>query len=67
MLSLRISDGLSFDRLAKLGGADFAQRLFGKAQKLEKNGLLKIENGCIHLSDEGFLLSNSIIVHLMDC
>jgi oxygen-independent coproporphyrinogen-3 oxidase len=67
MLSLRTSDGISFDRLSRLGGEDFAKRLFARSHALEKNGLLVSENGRIHLTDKGFLLSNSIIVHLLDC
>lgn len=67
MLSLRISEGITRERLTELGGRSLAEGIFGRARTLEKNGLARISDGRISLTDEGFLLSNSIIVHLLDC
>jgi oxygen-independent coproporphyrinogen-3 oxidase len=70
MLSLRTSEGINRRRLEKLGGADFAEAVFKSAEPLAVRGLVnlvKSENDCISLTDEGFLLSNSIIAHFLDC
>jgi oxygen-independent coproporphyrinogen-3 oxidase len=67
MLSLRISDGISKERLADMAGEDYAERLFSAADMLKKNGLAQIDGDRLSLTDRGFLLSNSIIVYLLDC
>lgn len=67
MLSLRISEGITRERLSELGGNALADAIFDRARVLEKNGLARISEGRISLTDEGFLLSNSIIVHFLDC
>lgn len=67
MLALRLSDGVDNDELARRGGRDTAESIFAEARQLEKHGLVKFHGGGFSLTDEGFLLSNSIIVHLLDC
>lgn len=67
MLALRLSDGADFNELARRGGRDTAESIFNEAHELEKHGLVKFHGGGFSLTDEGFLLSNSIIVHLLDC
>ena len=63
MLSLRTSEGLSFETAEKFG-AD-TENLKKKAAPLEKAGLLIIDNKGIKLKEEGYLLSNAIIGELI--
>lgn len=67
MLSLRTSDGITRGRLEELGSEELARRVFGRAEKLAQGGLCEVSDDRIRLTDNGFLLSNSIIVHLLDC
>ncbi|MGN0634217.1 MAG: radical SAM family heme chaperone HemW [Oscillospiraceae bacterium] len=67
MLSLRTSDGIEKSRLVGLSDTAFADRVFKKAAELVRNGLAVIDNGRLRLTDRGFLLSNSVIVYLLDC
>ena len=70
MLSLRTSDGIDRKRLEQLSDADYADSVFARAAWLQKKfagkgDLLKLESDKISLNNEGFLLSNSIITHLV--
>ncbi len=65
MLALRLKEGLDGEKFREKYGRDLDESVFLKAKKYEKNGLLKIEGDKIHLTDEGFLLSNSIISDLL--
>lgn len=66
MLSLRLADGLSLDRLTRLKGAEYSRQAEKRAERLEREGLARIADGRIALTDRGFLLSNSIILYLTD-
>lgn len=61
MLSLRLSKGLSLKEFEKRFSKKFPQKAILKAKEFEKHKLLTIQNQTISLTDEGFLLSNSII------
>ncbi len=65
MLALRLKEGLDGKKFRERYGRDIDKALFLKAEKYEKNGLLKIEGDRIYLTSEGFLLSNSIIADLL--
>ncbi len=65
MLALRLNEGLDGKKFREKYGRDLDESVFLKAKKYEKNGLLKIEGDRIYLTDEGFLLSNSIISDLL--
>ena len=58
MLNLRLNKGLKIK---------FNQTLSKKCQLFEKNGLIKVENDHISLTDKGMLLSNSIITEILEC
>jgi len=62
MLSLRLARGLDTRRLAEYGGdpAGFLRR----AAPLERAGYLTVRDGVAALTDEGFLVSNSVITAL---
>lgn len=64
MLSLRLSRGLD-TRLVEEQGGD-AQRLLQKAAPLERAGYLTVRDGVVALTEEGFLVSNSIISTLCE-
>ena len=49
------------------GSVEKNESIFAEARQLEKHGLVKFHGGGFSLTDEGFLPSNSIIVHLLDC
>ena len=57
MLGLRLDSGVPLEEF----GADVSV----KAQKLQKAGLLSISDGRISLTDEGMLVSNSVITELL--
>lgn len=63
MLSLRLAEGLT-PVLAARYGQDYAA-LLRRAEPLQKAGLLRADEERIALTDQGFLLSNSIIVALL--
>lgn len=64
MLGLRLTRGISLERLSELG-AD-TQRLSQKARLFENAGLCVFSGGRISLTPRGFLVSNSIISELCD-
>ncbi len=65
MLALRLKEGLDGKAFRERYGKEIDASLFEKAKKYEKNGFIKIEGERIHLTKEGFLLSNSIIADLL--
>ena len=71
MLSLRLSDGLSLGELEKLRGREPVRRLKNRAVQLEAQKLVSIEKTAedekIKLTERGFLVSNAVIVYLLDC
>ncbi|MEG0457100.1 MAG: radical SAM family heme chaperone HemW [Oscillospiraceae bacterium] len=63
ILNLRLSKGVNLKYLKQKYNVD-TKNLIKKAESLEKNNLLKINNDNINLTKEGFLLSNEIIAVL---
>ncbi len=66
MLSLRLSSGLCFKEYAKRFNKDFAKMHAEWIEKLQKNGLATVKNGCLILTEQGFLLSNTIISQFIE-
>ncbi len=64
MLALRLADGLDL-ALARALDPGRTAALEGRAPLLEKNGLLAREGDRLALTEQGFLLSNEIIVRLL--
>ncbi len=64
MLRLRLSDGLKFDGFRKKFGYEFRYNR-KKAAALEAAGLVVIDNNSLRLTEQGFLLSNSIITEFI--
>lgn len=58
MLGLRLADGIS---------GDFPQSFIEKCKFFAKNGLMKIANDKISLTNNGMLVSNAIISELLEC
>lgn len=63
MLSLRLAQGLSLEVLRERYGLD-TNPMEERARLLQRQGLLTVRDGCICLTDKGFLLSNSVIGYL---
>ena len=66
VFSLRLKWGIDFGKLCELGGKDFAQRAFQKANYLAKAKLCNLSENKISLTPQGFLVSNSIICDLLE-
>ncbi len=65
MLRLRLSEGVTWEKLAgRFPGFDPAP-LREKARPLQKGGLLVCDGAGLHLTPSGFLLSNSVIGELL--
>lgn len=67
MLRLRLKKGIDLSEYKKLFGCEFQEDMLQKCRFFQKVGLMNIENNCIWLTDEGMLLSNSIITELLEC
>ena len=65
MLGLRLSDGISLERLAEYGGRALADETKRRAERLAGTGLLNLSDGQMSLTERGFLLSNSVIAALL--
>ncbi|MGN1133770.1 MAG: radical SAM family heme chaperone HemW, partial [Oscillospiraceae bacterium] len=66
MLSLRLKTGAEFEKIEALGGKNTRDNIFQKAIALEKAGYCQVSNKAVSLTPKGFLVSNSIIVELME-
>ena len=66
LLGLRLSKGISLDRIEELFSADAAARLLRLAETYSRYGLAVVSDGVISLTTKGFLVSNSIISELID-
>lgn len=66
MLGLRLKDGISNTQFNNLFGKDLPKALFQKASLYQKNGLCHTDGEKISLTDEGMLLSNSIITSFLE-
>lgn len=65
MLGLRLSDGISLERLAEYGGRTLADGIKRRAERFKGTGLLNLTDERISLTERGFLLSNSVIAALL--
>lgn len=66
MLSLRLNTGICFEEYKNKFGENLPEKLILKAGLYEKNGLVKITKENISLTDNGMLLSNSIITQFLE-
>lgn len=64
MTRLRTSDGLAIEDFRACFGNSETEKIMEKAKPLSINGFLKIEDGCIRLTDKGVMISDEIIVEL---
>ena len=64
MLRLRLSQGLNLDELGQFGVTEISSVL-RLAGKLEKAGLMDVMGNNISLTDQGMLVSNSIILEIL--
>ena len=64
MLALRLSDGIGFEKLTALGGN--VNAVVQAARTFEKAGLCSISQDKLHLTPQGFLVSNGIISQLIE-
>jgi oxygen-independent coproporphyrinogen-3 oxidase len=67
MLKLRLKNGISFEEYRQRFGKELPQTLLNECDTLQKAKLLKITDKNIYLTNEGMLLSNSIISKLLEC
>lgn len=63
MLSLRLNSGISFLKILELGGSP--EKIYEKAQIFKNSDLMEISHEGLKLTPKGFLVSNSIISHLL--
>ncbi len=64
ILSLRLEKGLSLDSFEQLFGRSAAQELILRAKPYIPKFML-FENGCLKFTDDGFLVSNTILSELI--
>ena len=62
---LRLSSGLEYEKFRNYFGYDLPRHYVDNAKKLDKTGLLYIDDKGIRLSPKGFLCSISIIVEII--
>ncbi len=62
---LRLSDGLQYRKFRSYFGYDLPRHYIDNAKKLDKTGLLYVDDIGIRLSPKGFLCSNSIITTIL--
>lgn len=66
MLNLRLSEGLNFARVKERFGISVPEIMIEKARHLQKLGLLTVKEDSICLTPKGQLLSNQVILQLLD-
>lgn len=66
MLSLRIKSGIVFKDFETFFKKEFPKKALEKAKILEKHNLVKITDKNISLTNNGMLLSNSIITEILE-
>lgn len=67
LLGLRLKKGISNTDYRKLFGKDLPNKLVAKCEQLKKAGFINLSNNKISLTDNGMLLSNTIITELLEC
>ena len=65
MLSLRLSEGLIFEKYQTRFGKSLSENIIAKAKKLMKHGFVRVTENSISLTVNGFLVSNSVICELL--
>lgn len=65
MLSLRLKRGLIFSELEDRFGIEFSDRAMSLIKNLEKNRLCIVTDTSVSLTDEGMLVSNSVINNIL--
>ncbi|MBQ7288941.1 MAG: radical SAM family heme chaperone HemW [Clostridia bacterium] len=66
MLRLRLAEGLNYKEYQRLYQKDFAALHEKQIAQLQQNGLVHPSTERLALTEKGFLLSNSIILQLLD-
>ncbi len=66
MLRLRLKNGIDFNEFQEQFKAPFPPKALELCKKLEKVGLCKIDSRHLRLTNNGMLLSNSIITEIME-
>lgn len=66
MLSLRLKEGLSEEKIKKLFNKKFSLKFIKTADKFKENGFLKFENRVISFTEKGMLVSNSLMLEFME-
>ena len=65
MLKLRLKSGFSLSEYRERFGRSFLDGRESAIANMEKNGLLKLENDRIFLTERGFYVSNGILVEIL--
>lgn len=65
MLRLRLCEGISFDWIREHFSAD-VKKLEQRVRFLQQHGLTRLEGDRLRLTPQGFLVSNSVIVDLLE-
>lgn len=65
MLALRLCEGLNFERFKERFGHHLPEKTIRNAKELEKHGLVTVDGNGISLTVNGFLVSNSVISHII--
>jgi oxygen-independent coproporphyrinogen-3 oxidase len=66
MLALRLKEGIREDNLKELYGKAYSKAFYEKAALLSENGLVEFNEGKLHLTDKGMLVSNAVICELTE-
>lgn len=66
MLSLRLNEGVSLEKLNNKYGYTPSQKLITSLNKLSDEGLINFINNSVSLTKDGFLVSNMIINYIID-
>ena len=66
MLGLRLSEGITNDRFRMHFGFDIPEKYINRAKRFEAVGLTKILGNGFTLTEKGFMVSNSLIVEILN-
>lgn len=66
MLKLRLKDGINFKELNKKFDFSLTSNFLSKCKKFQNGGFAKLSDDDLHLTKQGFLVSNAIISDLID-
>ncbi len=67
MLNLRLNSGLDLNNFAEKLGEKLPQSFFEKCELFQKGNLLTYKNNNISLTENGMLVSNTVISELLEC